>query len=79
MPFKKGLYTPLFKRSEHETDEEYVKTVRKHILYCVVWDYTQAVMKQFEKTLKSMWIKKYSDCIDNQLLELMKRDLEMMR
>lgn len=25
MPLKNGLYAPLFKRSEHESDEEYVK------------------------------------------------------
>ena len=54
MSFKKGFYTPLLKRSEHETDEEYVKRCKKTFtLMCSMVLYSE-VIKYFNKTLKSL-------------------------
>lgn len=76
MPFKNGLYAPLFKRSEHESDEEYVKHCEEiSTLMCSVILYSEAI-KYFNKTLKYI-DKTYSDWADNQILKLMKLDLEI--
>lgn len=77
MPFKNGLYAPLFKRSESETDEEYVKRCEKAFtLMCSVILYSEAI-KYFNKNIKVYIDKTYSDWADNQILELMKLDLEI--
>lgn len=47
IPMKNGLYAPLYKRSEHETDEE------TYSLMCSVVLYSE-VIKQFEKKLKRL-------------------------
>lgn len=75
IPFKNGLYAPLFKRSEHETDEEYVKNCEEaSTLLCCMGLYSSGD-ETIQKKVKDYMDKTYSD-IDNQLLELMKLDLE---
>jgi len=76
MPFKKGLYAPLFKRSEHESDEEYVKNCEEaYTLLCCMGLYSSSD-EAIRENIKEYMDKTYSDWTDNQLLELMKRDLE---
>lgn len=76
MPFKKGLYAPLFKRSEHESDEEYVKNCEEaSTLLCCMGLYSSGD-EAIRENIKEYMDKTYSDWADNQLLELMKRDLE---
>ena len=76
MPFKKGLYAPLFKRSKHESDEEYVKNCEEaSTLLCCMGLYSSGD-EAIRKNVKNYIDKTYSDWADNQLLELMKRDLK---
>lgn len=76
MPFKNGLYAPLFKRSEHETDEEYVKNCEKaSTLMCCMGLYSSG-NKAIRENIKEYMDKTYSDWTDDVLLELMKLELE---
>lgn len=70
------MYAPLFERSEHETDEEYVKNCEKaSTLMCCMGLYSSGD-EAIRENIKEYMDKTYSDWTDNQLLELMKRDLE---
>ena len=76
MPFKKGLYAPLFKRSEHESDEEYVKNCEEaSTLLCCMGLYSSSD-EAIRENIKEYMDKTYSDWADNQILEVMKLDLE---
>lgn len=76
MPFKNGLWTPLYKRSENETDEEYVKHCEEiSTLLCCMGLYSSG-NEETRENIKEYMDKTYSDWTDNTLLELMKRDLE---
>lgn len=79
MPFKKGLYAPLFKRSEHESDEEYVKNCEEaSTLLCCMGLYSSGD-EAIQKKVKNYIDKTYSKWADNQILELMKLDLEISK
>lgn len=79
MPFKKGLYAPLFKRSEHESDEEYVKKCEEaYTLLCCMGLYSSG-NEVIQKKVKNYIDKTYSKWADNQILELMKLDLEISK
>ena len=76
MPFKNGLYAPLFKRSEHETDEEYVKHCEEaSTLLCCMGLYSSGD-EAIRENIKEYMDKTFSDWTDNQLLELMKREFK---
>ena len=76
MPLKNGLYAPLFKRSEHETDEEYVKNCEEaSTLLCCMGLYSSGD-EAIRENIKEYMDKTYSDWTDDTLLELMKLDLE---
>lgn len=76
MPFKKGLYTPLFKRSENETDEEYVKHCKEaYTLMCCMGLYSSG-NEAIRESIKEYMDKTYSDWTVDTLLELMKFDLK---
>lgn len=75
MPFKNGLYAPLYKRSENETDEEYVKHCEEiqTLMYCMgLYSNGDETIRE---NIKEYMDKTYSD-IDNQILELMKLEFE---
>ena len=76
MPLKNGLYAPLFKRSEHESDDEYVKKCEEaSTLMCCIGLYSSG-NEAIRENIKEYMDKTYSEWTDNLLLELMKRDLE---
>ena len=76
MPLKNGLYVQLYKRSEHETDEEYVKRCEGiSTLMCCMGLYSSCD-EAIRKNIKNYIDKTYSD-IDNKILKLMKLDLEL--
>lgn len=76
MPFKNGLYASLYKRLERETDEEYVKRCEEisTLLRCI--ELYSSGDEVIQKKVKDYIYKTYSD-VDNQLLELMKLELEL--
>lgn len=79
MPFKNGLYAPLFKRSEHESDEEHVKKCEEaYTLLCCMGLYSSG-NEVIQKKVKNYIDKTYSKWADNQILELMKLDLEISK
>lgn len=61
LPCKNGLYAPLFKRSEHESDEEYVKNCEEaSTLMCCMGAYSSGE-KSIQKKVKDYMDKTYSD------------------
>lgn len=70
LPFKKGLYAPLFKRGANETDEEYVRHCEEvSTLMCCMGLYSTGD-KEIQKKVADYMDSHYN--IENELLELMK-------
>lgn len=71
LPCKGGMYAPLFKRSEHESDEEYVKNCEEaSTLMCCIGAYSSGD-KSIQKKVKDYMDKTYSDdWIINQFIKI---------
>ena len=71
LPCKSGMYAPLFKRSEHESDEEYVKNCEEaSTLMCCIGAYSSGD-ESIQKKVKDYMDEAYpDDWIINQFIKI---------
>ena len=74
LPFKNGLYAPLFKRGVNESDEEYVKHCEEVSTLMCCLGLCSTGDKEIQKKVADYIDSHYN--IENELLELMKLDAE---